>query len=86
MRGSQNTFKIGLKNSLRKKMDLPVTKSEKRIQEDPYLLLGYGMNAFFQITIQLMIMMFFIMLVVTPMMLVYSSYDDLAEKPGYTFN
>lgn len=86
MRGRHNTFKVGLKNALRKKMDIPVTKSEKRIQEDPYLQLGYGMNAFFQITIQLMLMMFCIMVVVTPIMFVYSRYDHLSTYPGYMFN
>lgn len=33
-------FKLALKASLRLKMDLKVSKSEKKLQEDPFLTLG----------------------------------------------
>ena len=38
---------LGLKSSLRRKMDMSIPKSDLRIEEDPYLQLGYGMNAYF---------------------------------------
>ena len=82
----KKSFMLGLKSSLRRKLDMTVPKSDLRIEEDPYLQLGYGMNAYFQIVLQLMCMMSCIMLVTVPMMLIYASHDSLSLKPGYSFN
>ena len=38
---------------------MKVSKSDERIEQDPYLLLGYGMNSYFEIMLGLMCMMFF---------------------------
>ena len=77
---------LGLKSSLRRKLDMSVPKSDLRIEEDPYLQLGYGMNAYFQIVLQLMCMVFCIMLVTVPMMMIYSTHEGLIAEPGYSFN
>ena len=77
---------LGLKGALRRKLDMTIPKSDLRIEEDPYLQLGYGMNAYFQIVLQLMCMVFCIMCVTVPMMLMYASYDGLVQQPGYSFN
>ena len=39
----KRSFKSGLKRALRRKLDMKVSKSDERIEKDPYLLLGYGM-------------------------------------------
>jgi len=77
---------LGLKGALRRKLDMALPKSDLAIEADPFLLLGYGMNAYFQIVIQLMMMMFLIMFVTAPIMLMYASHDNLAQQPGYSFN
>ena len=43
----KKSFMLGLKGALRRKLDMSIPKSDLRIEEDPYLLLGYGMNAYF---------------------------------------
>ncbi len=73
-------------SSLRKKLDLPQPKVAIRLFENPYLMLGYGLNSYFSIVVQLMIMMSIIMIVTVPLMLIYASYDDLSTMPGYEFN
>jgi hypothetical protein len=32
-----------------KEMNVKVPKTELEVQQDPYLMLGYGMNAFFDV-------------------------------------
>lgn len=39
------------------------------LESDPYLRLGYGLNAYFDIMLQLLILMMLCMLVTTPLML-----------------
>ena len=43
----KKSFMLGLKSSLRRKMGMNIPKSDLRIEENPYLQLGYGMNAYF---------------------------------------
>jgi hypothetical protein len=74
----KKSFKLALKGSLRRKLDMSIPKSDLRIEEDPYLQLGYGMNAYFQIVLQLMCMVFCIMIVTVPLMMIYSSHGALA--------
>ena len=77
---------VGLKAALRRKLELKVSKSAQQIEDDPFILLGYGLNSYFSVVLQLMIMMGFIMLISFPLMMVYASYDDLKERPGYSSN
>ena len=56
---------------------MKVRKSEQKIEEDPFLLLGYGLNSYFAVVVQLMVMMGLVMLISIPLMMIYSSYDDL---------
>ena len=42
-------FQNRLKKSLRQKLDFHYPKSEIRAEEDPFLLLGYGMNSYLTI-------------------------------------
>ena len=82
----KKSFLLGLKGALRRKLDMSIPKSDLRIEEDPYLQLGYGMNAYFQIVLQLMCMVSCIMVVTVPLMLIYASHDGLSQQPGYSFN
>lgn len=86
LKKKKKTFMSGLKSSLRRKMDIPISKSDLRMQEDPFLVLGYGMNSYFKVVLDLLCMMLLIMGVTTVIMLIYSSYDGLASKSGAEFN
>ena len=77
---------IGLKRSLRRKLELGVPKSDQRLLEDPYLRLGYGMYSYFEIMRQLMILMSLLMVLSIPLMCAYASYDDLAHYTEYSWN
>ena len=56
------------------------------IEEDPFLLLGYGMNSYFEVMVSLMKMVVLIMFVTVPLMMTYGQFDALASFPGYEYN
>ena len=82
----KRTFMAGLKAALRRKMELKVPRSTQRIEDDPFILLGYGLNSYFSVVVQLMVMMGFVILFSVPFMVIYASYGDLEQLPGYPFN
>lgn len=84
MKKRKRTFNLGLKRALRNKLELKVPKSDLRIEKDPYLLLGYGMNSYFQIMLQLMYLCILICFVTVPLMLVYSSSGALTGLNAYS--
>ena len=56
-------------------------KNDMKLEEDPYLRLGFGMNAYYDTLRYLMIMMFLIFLFCIPTMVIYSSYDGIVKDP-----
>lgn len=42
-------FSQSLKGVLMKELQVKIPKTEREVNEDPYLMLGYGMNAFFDV-------------------------------------
>ena len=80
------SFNLALKRAIRRKLELQVPKSDQRIEDDPFLLLGYGMNSYFQIMVELMIMVGLISLVTIPLMMTLSSFGALEQFPGYDMN
>ena len=79
-------FNNRLKKSLRKKLDFHYPKSELRAEEDPFLLLGYGMNSYLIIMLELTVLTGLISLVTIPLMLTFSSFNALETMPGYDWN
>jgi len=77
-------FKLGLKRAIRNKLDIKVPKSDLLLEKDPYLLLGYGMNSYFEIMVELMIMCGLICLVTIPLMYVYSTGGQFEGLNAYT--
>jgi len=65
-------------------MELKVPKSDLMIEEDPFLLLGYGMNSYFQVMLQLILLCMFICVVTVPLMLNYASAGGLTGMNAYT--
>ena len=79
LRKRKKRFDLAIKRSLRKKLALSVSKADARLEADPFLLLGYGLNSYFDIMKQLMILMAVITGVMIPSMLGFSSFGALAE-------
>jgi hypothetical protein len=65
-------FQHGLRSSILKKMGIKVPKSEATLVEDPFLILGYGINAYFDIMISLSTMCVMITLFMIPAFYAYS--------------
>ena len=49
----KSDYKHKLRQSMMKELDIKMPKSEEQIQDDPFLILGYGVNAFFDILMSL---------------------------------
>lgn len=69
-------------------MELNVPMSEVAIREDPFMILGYGINAYFEIINSLFWMMLFVTFAFLPILSVYSSnpINALASRPKAFFN
>ena len=64
---SQKIFNYALKRSMRRKLGLSFNKRDKRIEADPFLRLGHGINAYLTLVWQLILMMAFITLIMLPL-------------------
>ena len=82
----KKSFDNALKRAIRRKLEISVPKSDLLVEEDPYLQLGYGMNSYFEVMVQLMIMVGLVSLVTIPLMLKFSSFNALENYAGYDFN
>lgn len=69
---SKPTFDFQLRSVLLDEMSIKMPKSDKVIEEDPFLLLGFGVNSYFDIMLDLMKMNFLITLFLIPMYYCYS--------------
>lgn len=77
MRKPKKDFRLALKKSLLKKMEIKVPKSDIQLEKDPFLQLGFGMNAYFDTLWYLMIMMMLVCVFSFPTMYIYKSYDGI---------
>ena len=73
-----------MKLALLSELDLPLPENDEEIEEDPYLLLGYGLNAYFDVLMSAVGM--FIVLTVASMPLYYyysnNGVNELAAQGG----
>lgn len=58
-------------------MDLEIPKSDRDIEQEPFLLFGYGVNAYFDLTLSLLQMFLVISVLCVPVMAIYSKGKDL---------
>ena len=86
IRRRRPNFNGALKRSLRRKLDFSYPKAELRIEENPFLLLGYGMNSYLTVMVELMVLTGLISLVTIPLMLTFASFNALEAQPGYDWN
>jgi hypothetical protein len=52
---------------------IAIPESELELMEEPFLMLGYGINSYFDIMKQIMFMFMFITIVLSPVHYIYSS-------------
>ena len=75
-------FKHALRKTLLEEMNIKMPKSEAQIIDDPFLILGYGVNAYFDIMLSLVYLCLTITLFCLPMFYLYSNNNQnaLAES------
>lgn len=66
-------FRHGLRQAFLMELDLKMPKSETEIQKDPFLILGYGINSYFDLLILLCKMFLSISVFSLPILAIYSS-------------
>jgi len=82
----KTSYNFGLKKALRGKLGLKMPKTDLAIEEDPFLRLGYGMNAYYVLLRQLATMFILLSLFTLPLMVIYSSYNGLSDQKMYFAN
>ena len=86
LRKRKKRFDLALKRSLRKRLALRNSKTDALLEEDPFLMLGYGMNSYFDVMKQLMAMFALITVILVPPMWQLSRFDALEQYPSYGVN
>lgn len=82
-------FRHELRKAILKDIDIKIPKSDAAIADEPFLMLGYGINAYFDIMISLSYMCLLITLFLVPVYFFYSqnSIKGLKDtKIQYVFN
>ena len=71
----KKNFKLALKQALLKEMDIKYSKSEATVLNEPFLYLGYGINAYFDLMLSLIYMFIAITIFSIPMYFAFSKND-----------
>ena len=81
-------FAFNLRAAILGQMKVKLPKSDREVQEDPFLLLGFGVNNYFDIMKSLMWMFSMISIFMLPLMYKYSHNDQLGlqSDPLYALN
>lgn len=77
-------FKHSVKLALLSELDLPLPENDEEIEEDPFLLLGYGLNAYFDVLLSAVSMFLVLTVAVIPLFYYYSNngVNELAAQGG----
>ena len=67
-------------------MDIPLPENDRDVAEDPFILLGYGINSFFDLMSQLFWFAIFVTIFFTPLMTEFANQKGLVHEPRYIFN
>ena len=74
-------FNFALRKAIRNELDVPLQQQEVDLQQNPLLVLGFGINAYFQIIKAAFILMLVCMLANLPLIYIYSSYSAYSDMP-----
>lgn len=72
-KSKKKPFKHKLHHVMLNELGMKMPKSEEEIQDDPYLVLGYGVNAFFDILWSLCVMFGCITIFCIPIFYIYKN-------------
>ena len=72
----RKNFKHNLRKTLLEEMEIQMSKSEAQVQQDPFLMLGYGVNAYFDIMYSLVFMFLTISIACIPMYYNYAHNES----------
>lgn len=74
-----------MKLALLSELDLPLPENDEEIEEDPYLLLGYGLNAYFDVLMSAVKMFMVLTVASMPLSYYYSNngVNELAAQGGF---
>ena len=70
-------FKLHLRKSLLNELKIKIPKSELELQKEPFLMLGYGINSYFDNLLSLMYLFIILTVVVSPLLYIFSSNEVL---------
>jgi hypothetical protein len=79
----EQPFKFALKKALLEELGLEAPESDQQIAEDPFLLLGYGINAFFDLLSSLSTMFVWITIFFIPLFYIYSSHEAYYDQKSW---
>ena len=65
---------------------MPNLKSDLVMEKDPYLLLGFGINSYFEIMLQLFYFMLLISCLAIPLMAYFATFSGTKGSVGYYFS
>lgn len=71
-KNKKSEFKYALRQSLLQELEFKVPKSDNELYQDPYLILGYGINAYYDILLSLACMFVCISIFCIPIYFTYS--------------
>ena len=57
--------------------------SDQQIEEEPFLILGYGVNSYFDLLSYMSIMFVIVTIFALPIIKIYSSHDAFSEHDNY---
>jgi len=75
----KKNFKSALRRAMLEDIGIKIPKSENEIDADPFLILGYGVNAYFDILESLSSMFFMITIFAIPIFLIYAEGDSYTD-------
>ena len=79
----RKNFEFALKRALLYQLDLKISKSDEQLQEDPFLVLGYGVNAYFDMLSSLSLMFLCISVFCIPVFTLYGSHTAFSDWKSY---
>lgn len=79
-KGRKPSFKHCLRKTLLEEMNIKMPKSDSLIISEPFLILGFGVNAFFDIIKSLMYLMLCIFVFTIPILMIYKENPQQGLK------
>jgi hypothetical protein len=69
---SKHQFNLAIKKALRMRMGIAIPTQEIEIANNPFLVLGFGMNAYFKIIKAMLYMMFWVCIANIPLFYIFA--------------